>query len=338
MKHKVISLVAMVLFFGLSAGIALAQPLTGTQILNQFNLVVQGNATSTSHVDGRAYVGGDLTGGAYVQHPTATPSSSYAGLTVGGIASGVTVNGDGAVVEKNLSNSIINSGNGVVLGTATSSNFNGPSYYIGHDGGGNQLNGTADPGLKTGTAATAATSTDFGSVLTGLSSQLKNLTSNSSISINSNTATFNASAGSNGVAVFAVSNTDLAQGQFTFNLNGAKTVIINCDLSHPVTSANFLGGAATNIGAETIWNFYNATTLSIGAQFGGSVLAPYAAFTNSNNIEGGVYVDSLTQTGEIHLQPFIGNLPPTPTPEPSSLLLLGGGLIGFAGIRKKLRA
>lgn len=337
-KRKVmIGLLMAPVLVGLSTGMASAS-LTAPEILNQFNLVVFGDATSSSHVDGRAYVGGSLTGGIYVSHPGDTPASDYAGLTVGGGASGVMVNDDGAVIGGSLSNSTINSGAAAVFGSASYNNFNGPAYVAGAQVG-NNFNGGTDSSLATGTAAQAATSTDFPSVLTELSNQLMNLSSTgSTVTINGNKATFNAVADSNGVAVFNLSDADLLAGEFDFNLNGATTIILNSGDDVISIGANFLGGLARLIGATTIWNFYNATSVTISSEFGGSILAPLADFTNYNNIEGGVYVNTLHQYGEIHLQPFTGEIPTSTVPVPPAVLLLGSALAGLAPLRKKFRA
>lgn len=322
-----------------------ATSLTAQETLNQFNLVVLGDAKSTSHVDGRSYIGGNLNGGTYVQHPNDTPSSNYAGLTVGGNATGVMVNNLGAVVGGNLTGSTINSGNTVVSGTATNNNFNGPAA-VNTIGSGNNFNGGLNPALATGTAATAATSTSFADVLTGLSFQLSGLAgTGSTVTINGSKATFNAVVGSNNVAVFDLTGIDtqlFGLSEFEFNLGSAKTVIFNSDDASATIGANFLGGSAQAIGAKSVWNFYNATSLTINSQFGGSILAPKASFSNMNNIEGGVYVNSLTQYGEIHLQSFTGDVPDVPSspvPEPATMLLMGSGIAGiFAAARRKKKA
>jgi choice-of-anchor A domain-containing protein len=157
----------------------------------------------------------------------------------------------------------------------------------------------------------------------------------------SNRAIFNASP-VNGVAVFDVTDPILSMAEFDFKLNGAKTIIIDYigTASSLSIGANFINSEAQLIGAETIWNFsnQNLASLNITSQFGGSILAPYTDLTNSANIEGGVFVDSLTQNGEIHSQPFNGSIP---TPEPSTLILLivaGLGMGGLNVYRKKHRA
>lgn len=341
MQRKIVSSLIVASSLVFSAEMACAS-LTAVETLNQFNLVVLGNANSSSHVDGRSYVGGDLTGGDYVQHPGDTPNSSYAGLTVRGTASGVHVNSLGAVIGKNLDSSTINSGSAVVFGTASNTNFNGQAY-VASKGSGNNFNG-GDGGnssfLATGTAAMAATSTDFKSVLTGLSNQLKSLTSTGgTIGFSGNKAVFNAKTDANGTAVFNLSGFDarlFTEGEFEFNLNGATTVIINSGATDIDIAANFINGGAQNIGAKTIWNFYNATDVDIKNQFGGSVLAPLADFSNTGNIEGGVFVNSLDQKAEIHLQSFAGKIPPSaPVPIPPAMLLFGSGLTGLAMMRSR---
>jgi choice-of-anchor A domain-containing protein len=345
MKYFLAIILAAAVFLPLNAKTARAA-LSGQEILNQFNLVVLGSATSTSHVDGRSYIGGSLAGGDYVQHVNDTPASNYAGLTVAGSASNVKVNNLGTVIGGSLSGSTINVGDAVVLGAASTSSFNGNySYYVATDSGGNTFNSQQDTALRTSTAAVAATSTDFKSVLTDLSAQLQKLTgTGSTVTVEGNKATFSAVANSQGIAVFDLSTIDDALfkatvTEFQFNLNGATTVILNSDATDIDIAANFLGGAAQPIGPKTIWNFYEATAIDIKAQFGGSILAPLADLTNTQNIEGGVYVNSLTQQAEIHLQAFTGTIPSTtPVPVPSAMLLLGSGLAGAAIMRVKRRS
>lgn len=337
----------------LSAAFSTAQaaavtPLTATQVLNQMNVVTKNTINSTSHVDGRTYAGGSVSGGEYGGHISSAPASSYAGLTAGGAVSNVKVNGGGAVVAGSVSNSIVNSGGSVVKGAASNSTFNGNATVAGG------ASNTNFNGAQTSTAAmkaaeAAASSTNFNQVLANLSTSLSGLTATgSTVDVSGNKATFNAKAGANGVAVFDLSAIDeslFKLGEFQFNLNGASTVIFNTDIISATIGANFLGGAAQAIGSQAIWNFYKAENLTINNQFGGSVLAVNALLTNNQNIEGGVYVEDLVQKGEIHLQAFSGSLdfldkPRAGVPEPGSIALVMTGLLalGCVRLRRKFQA
>ena len=322
----------LVLTVALCAGNVSSAPLTANQVLNQLNVVALDTIDSTSHVDGRTWAGGSVNGGDYGQHMSSAPASAYAGLTAQGAAGNLHVNGGGAVVGGSLANATINSGASVVKGSASSTNFNGPAYVAGSSAW-NNFNGGQVTELTGAmqSANAAAGSTNFGKVLTGLSVSLNRLAdTGSTVAVNGNKAVFNAKAGAGGVAVFDLDAIDedlFRLGEFEFHLNGASTVIFNTDVTTASISANFLGGSAQAIGGKAIWNFSRATDLTLGSQFGGAVLATGATLTNWQNIEGGVFVHDLVQRGEIHLQPFTGNVPLLPVPEPMTIWLLLGGLV-----------
>lgn len=97
------------------AGIAApawAGPVVGTDALREWNLVVLGNLQSSSEVEGRTFVGGDLTGNSS-NYQIRTPSPSrfdQPGLTVVGNVTGGTKN--------------LNNGAGAVIGGNVTSGFN----------------------------------------------------------------------------------------------------------------------------------------------------------------------------------------------------------------------
>lgn len=343
MRKEFQSLFCGMVFF-LTATPSIANSLSGIEILQQFNLVVFGDSNSTSHVDGRTYIGGNLNGGDYVQHASATPASNYAGLTVVGNAAGVHVNGLGAVVRGNLSSSTINTGNAVVLGAATNSSFNGSyRYYVGSKGYGNNFNSFEDVNLANDATVISSTSTDVGNVLEKLSNDLKAVDGNSTFDVSGNKVTFHALADSNGMATFDISGSSIfasSISEYAFDVGvNVTSIIMNCDVASADFAINFLGDSARNFGDKIVWNFYNAASLSIHNQFGGSILAVNADLTNDNNIEGGVYVKTLNQKGEIHLQSYSGDVPSiaTPVPEPSMMLLFGVGLLGLSAVVQRKR-
>ncbi len=347
----------------LSGAAAASTSLTAQEILEQFNLVALGDVTAQtgqSHVGGRSYIGGNLTAdhAVFAMDDDAfsgkgskpkMADSVYTGLTVYGNATssdrwtGLNANNNGAVFMKDLTNSVVQNNNAgyaataAVLGTSTNATFNVKAYAATADSS-NYFNGGK---LSTQPASVDAVATPgtFSSTLNTLSDSL------SVLKDTGGTVDFNGygkvtfTANSNGLAVFDLTKIDakvFASSEFEFKLGAATTVIFNVDDTAVSTSANFLGGSAKTVASNVIWNFYNATSITLGTEFGGSILGTDAKLTNYGNIEGVVMVNTLDQRGEIHYANFTGTVPSVPEPETYAMML--GGLALMAGIARRRRA
>lgn len=377
----------------LSASRAQAQTLTASQILQEFNAVIFGNFASTSDVEGRTVIGGNLTNGAtFNLNPSASEgTSSLAALSVYGASTGagtlnidngggvtvaglnkatlnlnggssvfvggansgsITVNGGAATIGINGNNTatITANGGGTISINGTSGNINGTTgtnVYLPSkkDKTGNINNATVHYGAVSLTDPLPSFSTTFQTPLTSLSTQLEGVAANSTVTSSNGTVTFNATPNAQGQAVFDISASVLTGGNenVVFDTNGATTIVVdvdascngsNCTISLP-SSTNFLD--PTEDASEIVWNFYNATTLNFGSEFGGTVLAPDATVTNSNPIDGDLIASAFDGGGELHNYPFIGNLT-FAVPEPATLGIMVVGLLGLVVVRRRRAA
>lgn len=285
--------------------------LGGTDVLRTYNLVVLGDLTSSSEVEGRTFVGGDLNGNSSNYQIRSLPASNTGtpGLTVVGDVNGGAKNlnnGSGAIIGGNV-NSGLNLNGGVqtvqVGGNIANTNANNNTVISGL--------AASDPGF----AQNLKQQKSFiETSMIGLSQTLNTQAANSQFSIAGNTGTFNAQPDGQGLAVFRISAADLDRvGEIRFNLNGADTAIVNVSGNAITLNDNFLGGTQ-NLGEAVIWNFAEAASLSLTTAWGGSVLAPTAAAKTANYVQGSAVFGSLLQDGEMHIGTYAGSYNPPSTP------------------------
>lgn len=300
--------------WAIAAAPAAASPLSTTDLLNQFNLVVFGDMVGGSDVQGRSLIGGNLSGNSMTFHtrPAQTPASGHPALTVGGNITGgfKNLNGGGsAVVGGNVQNMNLNGGGSLTAGGSVTGTVNGGPVA--------QNQAVSVPSFAAQLIASSAALAQLPGVAPGRSG---------------NRGSFNGATPTDGRAVYT---TDLAffstTNELQLGLNGAETVIINVGGLSGVLTDNFLGGpfaAAPNV----VWNFYEATSLTFERQVFGTVLAPHAAVTLRSSIEGTLVADSLVQNAAVNLRPFAGSIPEpeaTAVPAPAALPLF---LVGLAGL------
>jgi putative adhesin len=158
-----------------------------------------------------------------------------------------------------------------------------------------------------------------------------------------NKVTINAVPNASGRAVLAI-NTSLfhPNSTVTINLNGATSVFIdtnvdtcagaNCTYTF-ASSINFSN--PTSYAEQVVWNFVNATGLNFGTMFGGTILAPLASVTNSNQIDGTLIAMNFNGAGELHSYAYTGTLPTASIPEPSTGMVFGFGLAWLGAMRSR---
>ena len=133
-----------------------------------------------------------------------------------------------------------------------------------------------------------------------------------------------APAGSTIIVNVAGNNLTLGAGLY---YNGNQTTGDNSDDSH------------------ILFNFPDAQTVTIDAQFNASVLAPFALLSGTGQMGGNFIAAQIGQTGEVHNVEFVGSLPTetgkqssaSPVPEPGTWMMVGTGLVSLVGgLRRRL--
>lgn len=290
-----------------------------------YNAIIFGNLTISGEIEGRTLVGGNLSGSNSsnfgISLPNNTPSTDRTLVVGGSIGSGNPLN--------------LNKGSLYLGGTN--------SRIINYNGGGSLISESTN--LATLKQSFISESTN-----------LKNLATDSVVSLPSGgqpgPVNFNATAGADGLAVFSISASAVFGNSFAqqigLNANGATNIVINVS----GTTIDWINNAGNMVGdftsdywqAHIVWNFYEATSINLGShQFNGTILAPNATVTSSNNIDGAVIANNLSTTGEVHLpssssaNSYAGYRAQA-VPEPGSALLVAvAGVILLTRRRSNLR-
>lgn len=354
-----------------NAAAPVGDPSAGLQAMRELNLIVLGDMKGGSNVEGKTFVGGNLSNAATMgigrSAQGATPSSR-ATLTVKGSVTGGNLNLNngqngasgnvgtppGLVVGGNLAagGTNINAQNTVVQVGGSIKNLNGTSGVDITAGGGKVGNLNANSSITPKLNQGASFSTPLLAGLTAeqakLDADLKQLsvdlagmeaTAGNSTSVFGNRLTFNAVDNGKGYSVFTLSDAIFGFSEFDLKMDNADTTIIfniSGDGDYKWL-ANSIGGMNASVNDNLIWNFSDATSLSIDRMSHGSILAPFAELSNKADIEGSIVAGSFKQGGQVHLGTYDGNFEVPAAPEPGTwaMLILGFGIVGHALRRRR---
>jgi len=333
----------------------------GLQAMRDYNLIVLKDLQSSSQVQGKTFVGGNLSGGSSNYFTNPGSQAGGTALTVGGnvtggakninnggslkvggnLDSGANMNGGGDVrVDDDVKK--VNANGASVYAGGNVSNTNAKDIYYGgtvkSSNGAMHAGDHSADGISAAIAATtAALTTDF----LKTSDYFSDLSATNTIgySADGQQALFNAGAGT-GVAIFQIADLEAALKNrsvlnFTFPTSYDAVIINVAGASVKLPSSiNFNG--PTGLGAKVIWNFFEATSVDLGSKsWYGSILAPQAELKNNNFVEGSVVVSSMLQNGEIKMNGLgapnlLISSSAVAVPEPATwaLMILGFGAVG----------
>ena len=318
--------VVVALLVGLYAQYSLAGPI---ETLSEYNLIVLNDLASTSEVEGKTLIGGDLSGTSNygIRLQQNDPTNGDALVIAGDLVSGSTVNANGQSVV------IAGNNNGQVNASSVSSDASQYNFDL----------------IK--------------SEFVNFSGYLSELAVNSILTTSTNGQPGPASfeVGSDidtDVAVFNITSEDFFNNnsiqQYDVDLNGQSPSAIVINVSGEVINDNnFNGNGVGNIVNDAfreniIWNFFEATEIDLVKQLNGSLLAPFADLTNATPIEGSVLVNNFDQNGEVHDALFAGTInydgstgaqdQVVDVPAPSSMIIFASALLGLGLWRRKTAA
>lgn len=318
--------VVVTLLVGLYAQYSLAGPI---ETLSEYNLIVLNDLASTSEVEGKTLIGGDLSGTSNygIRLQQNDPTNGDALVIAGDLVSGSTVNANGQSVV------IAGNNNGQVNASSVSSDASEYDFDL----------------IK--------------SEFVNFSGYLSELAVNSILTTSTNGQPGPASfeVGSDidtDVAVFNITSEDFFNNnsiqQYDVDLNGQTPSAIVINVSGDVINdSNFSGNGVGNIVNDAfreniIWNFFEATEIDLVKQLNGSLLAPFADLNNATPIEGSVFVNNFDQNGEVHDALFAGTInydastgsedQAVDVPAPSSMIIFASALIGLGLWRRKTAA
>ncbi len=305
----------------LVASTSMASAYTAQSLLHEFNNIVLNNLDASAETEGTLYVGGNISGSGYTVNSDHKPNGDLGG----GIAGSLVVGG-------NVQNVLNFQFGDAQIGGAITGTLN-------NNGGGTINTGVA--GIPTAAIA---------NLLQMLSMELAtNPTTPGGIANTGdpNLVSFASGAGdADMIQFFNISSAVLSGGNITDITSPAGvTTIINVSGANPTVGIN--ANNNSNKG-DVLFNFYEATSLTINTTFNYSILAPKATVTlNGGGMFATLVSYNLDQNAEVRpyngtsltdFGAFNGSLPtvePTATPVPGALALILGGIAGITVLARR---
>lgn len=311
--NKILSISACAAAISISSP-AYASPVNPVEMLQAFNVITLGDFDNGVHVHGRTFVGGDYTS-PQLSELTKDPVSNF--TFDGGPTGTVFIGGDvsGAGIRS------FNGGNVVIGGTVA------PGANVEAQGGGTVTQGVAGIPLA-----------EVSDALFSLSGYLRELGvtlgETGVLEGDSNNSRFAVGATTDAVEIFNFAASDFTNRNTNFGATTSIPTIVNVS-GETVNFAGMVSNAAPNL----IFNFYEATSLSINQTFRAHVIAPKATISVAANFYGMIAANSLSlRNGEIHPIAFpdlpYDQVTVAPLPAPGLLLLGALGLLGYRARRK----
>lgn len=291
---------------------AVAAPLSGEALLQNFNVVTSGDVQSNSRIHGTFIVGGTLTA------VSANSELNTDNEVTDAVATGLT-------------------GEGYILGDSAGANINiarGDIFVGGTNG---NINNVAS------NQAIPFSSQDIADAGQALSSFLGGLSGTASLPMDSNQA-ISSVLGSDGISVLNIDAADLSSiNNLSFATSGITTVVNvstensggvftipqNLNFNYDPTNSPFV-----------LFNFVDATAVNLTKGWGASILAANATVTmTGSDVWGSIFAAELIQSqGQIHPGLFAGDLPEidAQVPLPAGALLFAPAL-GAILLRRRSR-
>lgn len=285
--------------------------MASSSALTDYNLILSGDfnvSGGSGHIEGKSFIGGSLQQGSIFSD----------GVKVVGDLNDVSIQVQNGSLDYQGANNMGSAGSLAVCGGRTC------------------LNHVTDGSLsaeKTSIFSQLQAESDFYKGLAG--------SANTLITGDNNNKTLKYTGSATDLVIFNMTSTQfLSTNSWNLDFGTALNVLVNVSGSTIGGSIGQSGNLANDANAsKVLWNFYEATTVSLQREWYGSILALNATVNTNSNVTGTLAAKSYIGNAEIH-DGYWSYIPPVAkVPEPSALMLtlFGLGFIALVRIRSRQR-